>query len=384
MLRRLITPLCIAMIAMTTSFAGAADIVETAVGAGQFKTLVTAVQAAGLVDTLKGTGPFTVFAPTDEAFANLPQGTVETLLKPENKAQLQAVLTYHVVPAKVTARDAFAANSAPTVNGQRLIVSREQGKLQVSGANVVKTDILCDNGVIHVIDAVMLPASKTIPEVAKEAGQFETLLAAVTTAELAGVLSGEGPFTVLAPTDEAFAKLPKGTVETLLKPESREDLVNILKYHVISGRVYSDQAVAAGSAKTLQGQSVKVNFSADGVMVNEAKVVTADVDAANGVIHIIDQVLLPKKMTTADARRMIIDAINTGAPMYNHGDHHGCAEVYEAACQRVMSLKTDIPGIPAQHLESAMNKITEHHTATQKAWTMRYGMDRFLMATASD
>ena len=133
------------------------DIVETAVGAGSFKTLVTAVQAAGLVDTLKGTGPFTVFAPTDEAFAKLPAGTVEELLKPQNKSKLQAILTYHVVPGKVMAADVTKISTAKTVNGQSLAVSAKNGAVMVDNAKVVKTDIVASNGVIHVIDTVVLP-----------------------------------------------------------------------------------------------------------------------------------------------------------------------------------------------------------------------------------
>ena len=133
------------------------DIVDTAVGAGSFKTLVTAVQAAGLVDTLKGTGPFTVFAPTDDAFAKLPAGTVEGLLKPENKAKLQAILTYHVVPGKVMAADVANISTAKTVNGQSLAVSAKNGTVMVDNAKVVKTDIVASNGVIHVIDTVVLP-----------------------------------------------------------------------------------------------------------------------------------------------------------------------------------------------------------------------------------
>jgi uncharacterized surface protein with fasciclin (FAS1) repeats len=133
------------------------DIVDTAVGAGSFKTLVAAVQAAGLVDTLKGKGPFTVFAPTDEAFAKLPKGTVEDLLKPENKAKLVAVLTYHVVPGKVLAADVVKLKEAKTVQGQSVKIVVEGGKVKVDAANVVKTDIETSNGVIHVIDAVILP-----------------------------------------------------------------------------------------------------------------------------------------------------------------------------------------------------------------------------------
>ena len=133
------------------------DIVDTAVGAGSFKTLVAAVQAAGLVETLKGAGPFTVFAPTDEAFAKLPAGTVESLLKPENKEKLVAVLTYHVVPGKVMAADVVKLTEAPTVQGSKAKVKVVDGTVMIDNAKVVKTDIETSNGVIHVIDAVILP-----------------------------------------------------------------------------------------------------------------------------------------------------------------------------------------------------------------------------------
>ncbi len=133
------------------------DIVDTAVQAGSFDTLVAAVQAAGLVETLKGEGPFTVFAPTDEAFAKLPDGTVENLLKPENKEQLVAVLTYHVVPGKVTAEQVVNLKEAKSVNGKNIPISVNDGTVTVDNATVVKPDIMASNGVIHVVDTVMIP-----------------------------------------------------------------------------------------------------------------------------------------------------------------------------------------------------------------------------------
>jgi len=135
----------------------AQDIVDTAVAAGSFKTLVAAVQAAGLVDTLKGAGPFTVFAPTDQAFAKLPPGAVEDLLKPENKAKLVAILTYHVVAGKVMAKQAMKLHEAKTVNGEELVIKTSMGSVMINNAKVVKTDIVCSNGVIHIIDTVLLP-----------------------------------------------------------------------------------------------------------------------------------------------------------------------------------------------------------------------------------
>ena len=133
------------------------DIVDTAVGAGSFNTLVAAVKAAGLVDTLKGKGPFTVFAPTDDAFKKLPPGTLEDLLKPENKEKLKGILTYHVVAGKVMAKDVVKMKSAKTVNGQSVTISMKDKDVMVDNAKVVKTDIDCSNGVIHVIDTVVLP-----------------------------------------------------------------------------------------------------------------------------------------------------------------------------------------------------------------------------------
>ena len=144
------------------AFGADKDIVDTAVAAGKFKTLVAAVKAAGLVDTLKGAGPFTVLAPTDEAFAKLGDDKIAELLKPENKATLAAILTYHVIPAKAMAADVVKLDgkSVKTVNGATAAVKVEDGTVTVNGAKVVKTDIACTNGVIHVIDAVILPPAK--------------------------------------------------------------------------------------------------------------------------------------------------------------------------------------------------------------------------------
>ncbi len=279
------------------------DLVDTAVAAGAFQTLAAALGAADLVEALKGDGPFTVFAPTDEAFAKLPEGTVEALLKPENKGKLAAVLTYHVVAGKVAAKDVVKLNGAKSLNGQRIDILAKGGKVMVDGANVVKTDIECSNGIIHIIDSVILPSSDGIVATAEKAGAFKTLLAAAGAAELVEALSGDGPLTVFAPTDEAFAKLPKGTVESLLKPENKGKLAAILKYHIVAGRVYSEDAVAAKKATTLQGEEVRISVTNGKAKVNDANLVKTDIDAANGVIHVIDAVILPpekKKVSAVD------------------------------------------------------------------------------------
>jgi uncharacterized surface protein with fasciclin (FAS1) repeats len=269
-------------------------IVDIAVEDGRFTTLVAALQAAGLAETLAGEGPFTVFAPTDDAFAALPEGTVEALLA--DIPQLTSILLYHVVSGKVMASDVANLESAETLQGQPVAISVDGGEVGINDAKVLITDIQADNGVIHVIDSVLLPASeeamsKTIVDIAAEDGRFTTLVAALQAAGLAETLAGEGPFTVFAPTDDAFAALPEGTVDALLADIPQ--LTDILLYHVVSGNVKAADVVNMESAETLQGQPLAISVDGGEVGVNEAQVLITDIQAANGVIHVIDAVLLP-------------------------------------------------------------------------------------------
>ena len=323
----------------------APDIVDTAIAAGGFETLVAAVQAAGLEETLRGEGPFTVFAPTDDAFAALPEGTVDSLLA-DPQGALTDILTYHVVPGAVLAADVagLAGQAVTTVNGATFTVNvADDGSVSLTdGAgnqvNVVQTDITASNGVIHVIDAVLMPpASPTTTDVtaaaettapaamdateapaattggddtamaecdivdtAIAAGGFETLVAAVQAAGLEETLRGEGPFTVFAPTDDAFAALPEGTVDSLLA-DPQGALTDILTYHVVPGAVLAaDVAGLAGQAvTTVNGATFTVNVADDGSVSltdgagNQVNVVQTDITASNGVIHVIDAVLMP-------------------------------------------------------------------------------------------
>ena len=275
-------------------------IAEIAQNDGRFQTLVAAVEAAGLTEALQNSDEYTVFAPTDEAFSKLPEGTVETLLKPENKEVLKAVLLYHVVPGNLAAKNVLSSKNLMTANGQRLDVSMRKEGPTVDNARIILTDIKGSNGTIHAIDTVVLPSQSTIPEVAGKQGTFQTLLAAAKAANLVDALSAKGPITVFAPTDEAFAKLPAGTVEALLLPENKDQLAAILTYHVIPGRVYSDAAINAGRAKTLQGNTAMIRKEGDKVFVNNSRIMATDIDASNGVIHVIDTVMIPQ-MKTASA-----------------------------------------------------------------------------------
>ncbi len=362
------------------------DIVDLAVENGNFKTLVAAVQAAGLVDALKADGPLTVFAPTDDAFAALPDGTVESLLKPENKDRLVSILTYHVASGKAMAADALQAGDITTLNGQRVNATLEAGQVMIGNARVVANDIEASNGVIHVIDRVILPNDNDILGTAVEAGQFETLATAIGAAGLVDALSGEGPFTVFAPTDEAFAALPAGTVKSLLKPENREKLTAILTYHVVQGRAYSDAAASGLSVATLEGGTLDTAIRNGRLQAGEANVIAADIETANGVIHVIDKVLMPpasgasrgeaREASPAHAARMIEHAINRGAPMYNAGDPHGCTVVYQQAAVKLMKMsQTTVTTDHRRHLTTALAKAHHAGDARQQAWIMRHALD---------
>ena len=281
-------------------------IVDIAVEDGRFTTLVAAVQAAGLVDTLNSEGPFTVFAPTDDAFAALPEGTVDALLA--DIPALTNVLLYHVVAGKVMAADVVGLDgkSAETaLAGKSVDIKVDMGNVYLNETvKVIITDIEASNGVIHVIDAVLLPSSDEamsekmdIVDTAVADGRFTTLVAAVQAAELVDTLKSEGPFTVFAPTDDAFAALPAGTLDSLLLPESKQQLTDILLYHVIAGKVMAADVVGLDgqSAETvLAGKSISIKIDGDKVILNDSvNVIITDIETSNGVIHVIDAVLLP-------------------------------------------------------------------------------------------
>jgi transforming growth factor-beta-induced protein len=274
---------------------GDKNIVQTALAAGQFSTLASLLTKAGLVETLSTGGPFTVFAPTDAAFAKVPKATLAALA--ENPAQLKSVLLYHVVPGSVTAADVVKLTSAKTLEGRSIAIKVADGSAYVDQAKVTTPDVMASNGVIHVIDSVLIPKAapaapaKNIVQTAIAAGQFRTLASLLTKAGLAGTLQGKGPFTVFAPTDAAFAKVPKATLAALGK--DRAKLRAVLLYHVVKGKVTAAQAMKLRSAKTLNGKPLSIRVSAGKVLVGGATVTKADVMASNGVIHVVNKVLIP-------------------------------------------------------------------------------------------
>ena len=363
------------------------NIVDTAVKAGSFKTLAAALGAAELVDALKGDGPFTVFAPTDEAFAKLPKGTVESLLKPANREQLVSILTYHVVKGNVPASAVVSLKAAETLNGQRVDIQVKGKKVMVDKARVVQADVKCSNGTIHVINKVLLPNADSVPATAVKAGKFKTLVAAVKAAGLLETLAGKGPFTVFAPTDEAFSKLPEGTVASLLEAENRDKLVNILKYHVVSGRIYSDAALKAGRVKTLEGKEVAVAANAKGAFVNDAKLVATDLDAANGVIHVIDSVLIPVNPEKSSRKMggMLERAVAHGSRLYNAGHSKECAQLYSDTMHKMLSYEDhSMSPRTVRALKMVLYRAERTQCDDSRAWLLRQGMDLAHQALMKD
>lgn len=272
-------------------------VADVVVGSDNHNTLEAAVVAAGLAETLSGEGPFTLFAPTDVAFSALPKAALDALLA-DPSGDLTKILLYHVVSAKALSGDLKDGQKVTTVNGEEITISVNEEGVFVNGVKVSTADIVAGNGVVHVLDAVLLPPappapSNTVVDVIVNSESHNTLEAAVIAAGLAETLSGDGPFTIFAPTDAAFAALPAGTVETLLKDPSG-DLTKILLYHAVGAKALSTDLSAGQSIPTINGGSVTVTINDDGVFINEAKVSVADIVSTNGVVHVIDAVLLPK------------------------------------------------------------------------------------------
>ncbi len=275
------------------------NIVELAVATPDLSTLVTAVTKAGLTETLSSPGPFTVFAPTNAAFDKLGTATIAALLA--DKAALTKVLTYHVVPGKVLKADIPLGKSITTVQGATITINVVGSDVFITDAQggkskIVTTDIMASNGVVHVIDTVIMPREPNIVELAVATPDLSTLVTAVKAAGLTETLSGPGPFTVFAPTNAAFAKLPKADLDKLLADPKA--LANVLRYHVVSGKVLKADIPLGKAIKTVQGGSITINEVGADVVITDAlhrtsKITATDILASNGVVHLIDTVILP-------------------------------------------------------------------------------------------
>ena len=283
-------------------FAEDKDIVEIAVENEDFSILVAALEKAELVGVLQEDGPFTVFAPSNEAFEALLASldiTAEDLL---NHPQLKDVLLYHVVSGQVLSTDLNDKMTAETLSGEEITVDLSDG-VQINTSKVTTADVMAKNGVIHIIDTVLVPATfelnpkpETVVDIALSNDDFSMLVSLLQKADLVSALQAEGPFTVFAPTNAAFDNLLKALNVTAADLMNQPDLAKVLLYHVVPGRVMSTDLTDGLEAETLNGETVKFDLKA-GVKVNESTVAAADLEAANGVVHVIDTVLVPENFT---------------------------------------------------------------------------------------
>ena len=283
------------------AFAADQSIVEIAVGNEDFSILVAALQKAELVDALSGEGPFTVFAPTNDAFVKLLGElgiTAEQLL---DHPQLADVLLYHVVAGNVLSTDLSNGMQAATLGGEEITVDLSSG-VKINESNVVTADVMATNGVIHIIDTVLVPSSfvlnaadlpDTVVDIALSSSDFSMLVSLLQKADLVSALQGEGPFTVFAPTNAAFEKLLSALDITASDLMAQPDLAKVLLYHVVFGKVMSGDLSDGLNAPTLNGESLIFDLSS-GVKVNQSMVTAVDLESDNGVVHVIDTVLVPE------------------------------------------------------------------------------------------
>ena len=289
-----------------------ANIVDLALSVPDLSTLVTALKAGSddaldLIGALSGEGPFTVFAPTNAAFAALPPQEFRRLLDPANIRDLQALLTFHVATGRVLSGDLTDQQKIFMLDGKPVKVTLRPGQVFIDRALVVNPDNEASNGVVHIIDEVLVlppspppppPGPMNIVQLAQSVPTLSTLVTAVVEAQLADTLSNEGPFTVFAPNNQAFNQLPSGELQRLLRPENIGELQSVLTLHVVAGRIFSDELKDGQKVTTLNGEELSFIVRNGIVLVFSggtvsSQVVAADNVATNGVVHIVTKVLLP-------------------------------------------------------------------------------------------
>jgi transforming growth factor-beta-induced protein len=365
--------------------------------AGSLASVATKAKLTTLLELVKAAGiefpkdaKLTIFAPTNEAFAKLPREQVEFLTSAKGKPALQAILKHHVVAQSLESSALLDRRRLKALSGQSLEV--DPAALTVDGARLVATDVAFDGGLVHVIDSVMVPELRSIEEIVAQDERFATLRAAIGAAGLGPQLGAEnsGPWTVLAPSNDAFAKIPADALKALLA--DRPALTAVLSAHVLPTAIRRDEMLAQGSARTLMGDgTVAFALASGAITVDGARIEVADIEAANGIIHIIDRVLPARSAATATApaaaspqraeraAAVLELAIERGVPRFNAGDTASCAALYELAIASVVLLGEDAVSADAKaELAKALEQGASHEDASERAWIYRRAMDRAL------
>jgi uncharacterized surface protein with fasciclin (FAS1) repeats len=381
----------------------------TNAAAGQGRDLATVARAAGLTKLLACVGatglelpkgPVTIFAPTDAAFDALPKGTVEKLLRPESKATLRTILLQHVVEGRLGSAEVLNQRGLSTLAGQQLAV--DFSAQTVGGAGFVATDVPFDGGVVHVVDRVLLPETRSIAAIAVADKSLQTLVAATKAAGLAEQLGPDnGPWTVFAPVDSAFAKLPKAALQDLLQPENRDALVRILGLHVVPGRIAARELLQKQKLTTLMGAPIEARLVDGKLTVGGARLIANDIQAKNGVIHLIDTVITepagggdagrtgrepaPVADASVDAAAELGSlyalAVERGTPLFNRGEVEACAAIYEVAMQGIVRFGRGrvAPAILAG-LQDALENGAAIENPRSRAWAYRRALDEMARA----
>lgn len=348
----------------------------------ELTTFLSLVQVSGL--QLPADSRVTIFAPTNKAFAAIPAETVKFLTSEEGRAKLVAILNHHILPVAIDSGSLLQRRGIVALSGQNLAIDGEG--LTIAGASLLKTDVPFDSGIVYVIDRVMMPETRSIAEIVSQEPRLATLLKAVTAAGLVTQLSGEngGPWTLLAPSNEAFDALGEEAIKSLLANPSQ--LANVLGAHVIPSRIRRGDMIAQRSARTLLGRDA-VSFSlVDGKLaVAGAGIITADIEASNGVIHIIDRVIVPDpaaaRVVSVDGMKAVSGlvelAIERGVPFFNDGKPEACAAIYEVTIIALIDLASDAVGNDGlERLRLALAEGQSENDGAKKAWIFRRAMDR--------
>lgn len=350
------------------------------------KTLVKLIALSGI--ELPKDENVTIFAPSEEAFAQLPSETVDFLVSPEGNETLRSILSYHIISGEQQSDILLNTRSLLTLNGQTLDIERASG-LSISGAGVSIVDVPFDGGLVHVIDAVLIPESKSILELAQQTDVLSTLVAAIGAAGIGDQLGSEnGPWTVFAPVNSAFSALPDGVVEDLLKPANRTQLIDVLGLHVVPGLISSNGLLTNQRARTYFGNKIEFAIKNGLITVQGANIIATDIQATNGVIHFIDSVITTKKPVNTDqttpmksdlnseAVRIYELAIRRGVPLFNAGQTQACSSVYEIAIESMVALGSN--SLDSRGVERLVMGLAEARSTddwSERAWIYRQALD---------